>query len=60
MASVFKLGRDKKKKNAPWYFEYKDQDGKKRMRKGFYRQGHHRAIGSKAGNRGSHALDGSN
>ena len=35
MPSVFKLGRDKKKKNAPWYFEYKDQDGAKRMKKGF-------------------------
>jgi hypothetical protein len=35
MASVFKLGRDKKKRNAPWYFEYQDHDGKKRMRKGF-------------------------
>lgn len=35
MASVFKLGRDKKKKNAPWYFEYQDHLGKKRMRKGF-------------------------
>jgi site-specific recombinase XerD len=35
MASVFKLGRDKKKKSSPWYFEYKDQHGKKKMRKGF-------------------------
>ena len=35
MPSVFKLGRDKNKKNAPWYFEYKDQDGSKRMKKGF-------------------------
>ncbi len=35
MASVFKLGRDKKKKSAPWYFEYKDHHGKRRMRKGF-------------------------
>ena len=35
MASVFKLGRDKKKRNAPWYFEYKDHHGKKRMRRGF-------------------------
>ena len=35
MASIFKLGRDKKKKSSPWYFEYKDQHGKKKMRKGF-------------------------
>jgi integrase len=35
MASVFKLGRDKKKRNANWYFEYCDHNGKKRMRKGF-------------------------
>lgn len=35
MASVFKLGRDKKKRNAVWYFEYRDHNGKKRMRKGF-------------------------
>ena len=35
MASVFKLGRDKGKRNASWYFEYVDQHGKKRMRKGF-------------------------
>ncbi|WP_442483338.1 tyrosine-type recombinase/integrase [Aeoliella sp. SH292] len=35
MASVFKLGRDKKRKGAPWYFEYLDHHGKKRMRKGF-------------------------
>ena len=35
MASVFKLGRNKKKKNSPWHFEYKDEHGKKRMKKGF-------------------------
>jgi site-specific recombinase XerC len=35
MASVFKLGRDRKKRNAPWYFEFRDQNGKRRMRKGF-------------------------
>jgi integrase len=35
MASVFKLGRDKKKRHAVWYFEYQDHKGKKRMRKGF-------------------------
>ena len=35
MASVFKLGRNKRKKNSPWYFEYKDENGKKRMMKGF-------------------------
>jgi integrase/recombinase XerD len=39
MASIFKLGRDKKKKNAPWYFEYKDHKGRKRMRKGFTDKG---------------------
>ncbi len=35
MASVFKLGRDKRKKNAAWYFEYLDHNSKKRMKKGF-------------------------
>ena len=35
MASVFKLGRDKGKRNASWYFEYVDHKGKKRMKKGF-------------------------
>jgi integrase len=35
MASVFKLGRDKKKRRSHWYFEFVDHDGKKRMRKGF-------------------------
>ena len=35
MASVFKLGRDKGKRNASWYFEYKDHLGDKRMKKGF-------------------------
>lgn len=35
MASVFKLGRDKGKRNACWYFEYVDHRGKKRMKKGF-------------------------
>ena len=35
MASVFKLGRDKGKRNTAWYFEYKDHLGKKRMKKGF-------------------------
>ena len=35
LASVFKLGRDKKKRNAVWYFEYQDHNGKKLMRNGF-------------------------
>ena len=39
MASVFKLGRDKKRKNTPWYFEYRDHNGKKRMKKGFTDKG---------------------
>ena len=39
MASVFKLGRDKKKRHAPWYLEYKDELGKKRMKKGFTDKG---------------------
>jgi hypothetical protein len=39
MASVFKLGRDKKKRNAPWHLEYKDEFGKKRMKKGFTDKG---------------------
>ncbi len=39
MASVFKLGRNKRKRNAPWYFEFQDEHGKKRMRKGFTDKG---------------------
>ena len=39
MASVFKRGRDKGKKGASWYFEYRDEFGKKRMRKGFTDKG---------------------
>lgn len=35
MASVFKLGRDKGKRNASWYYQFIDHDGQKRMRKGF-------------------------
>lgn len=47
MASVFKLGRDKKKRNAPWYFEYKDESGKKRMKKGFTDKGLTEKLASK-------------
>ncbi len=39
MASVFKLGRDKGRRNAHWYFEYFDHLGKKRMKKGFTDKG---------------------
>jgi len=39
MASVFKLGRNKGKKGSPWHFEFKDENGKKRMRKGFTDKG---------------------
>ncbi|MEX0702387.1 MAG: site-specific integrase, partial [Planctomycetales bacterium] len=35
MASIFKLGRDKGKKNACWYYQYIDHEGRKRVRKGF-------------------------
>ena len=47
MASVFKLGRDKKKRNASWYFEFKDEHGKKRMRKGFTDKGLTEKLASK-------------
>ena len=47
MASVFKLGRDKKKRHAPWYFEYKDEFGKKRMKKGFTDKGLTEKLASK-------------
>jgi len=39
MSSIFKLGRDKGKRNAHWYFEYQDHRGKKRMKKGFTDKG---------------------
>ena len=35
MASIYKRGRDKGKKNAPYYFDYKDESGKFRQKKGF-------------------------
>lgn len=34
MASIFKRGRDKHKKRAPWHFEYTDHLGKRRTEKG--------------------------
>ena len=35
MASIYKKGRDKKKKHAPWYVDYFDQAGKRQTVKGF-------------------------
>jgi len=35
MTSIFKLGRDEGKRNSPWYFNYLDANGKRRMKKGF-------------------------
>lgn len=35
MASIYKLGRDKKKKHAPWYIGYRDHTGKRKVVKGF-------------------------
>lgn len=35
MASVYKRGCDKSNKRAPWYFSYKDEQGRWRQRKGF-------------------------
>ena len=34
MASVFKRGRDKGKRGSAWHFEFVDENGKRRMRKG--------------------------
>ena len=48
MASVFKLGRDKGKRDASWYFEYVDQNGKKRMKKGFTDKALTRQLANKA------------
>lgn len=39
MASIFKLGKDKRKKGAPYHIEYVDHDGKTRRRKGFSDKG---------------------
>ncbi|GAA4470059.1 hypothetical protein GCM10023156_62980 [Novipirellula rosea] len=39
MASVFKRGRDKGKRGAAWHFEFIDEKGKPRMRKGFTDKG---------------------
>ena len=35
MATIYKKGRDKKKRHAPWYIDYFDHPGKRRTRKGF-------------------------
>jgi site-specific recombinase XerD len=35
MASIFKKGRDKSKRRSVWYVSYDDENGKRRMRKGF-------------------------
>ena len=47
MASVFKLGRDKGKRGAHWYFEYQDHLGKKRMKKGFTDKGLTKQLAAK-------------
>ncbi|QDU57513.1 Tyrosine recombinase XerD [Aeoliella mucimassa] len=39
MASVFKRGRDKGKKNAVYYFSYDDHEGKRRTKKGYTDKG---------------------
>lgn len=39
MASVFKLGKDKRKKGATYYLEYTDHTGRVRRRKGFTDKG---------------------
>ncbi len=35
MASIFKLGKDKRDKKASYHFEYADEHGRRRRRKGF-------------------------
>lgn len=35
MASIYKKGRDKKNKHAPWYIDYLDQAGQRKTVKGF-------------------------
>ena len=35
MASVFKRGRDKKRRGSFWYVSFDDEHGKRRTRKGF-------------------------
>jgi len=39
VASIFKKGRDKRKKRASWYISYTDENGKSRMKKGFTDKG---------------------
>ena len=39
MASIFKLSRDKGKKNKPWYIQYFDHEGKRVTEKGFTDKG---------------------
>ncbi|WP_442483398.1 tyrosine-type recombinase/integrase [Aeoliella sp. SH292] len=38
MASVFQLGADKGKRDAPWWIEYIDEFGKRRRKKGYSRK----------------------
>ena len=50
MASVFKLGKDKRKKGATYYLEYTDQTGRVRRRKGFTDKGLTTQLASKLEN----------
>ena len=50
MASVFKRGRDKGKRNAPYWIEYFDHEGKRRRKKGFSEKGLSEQLAAKLEN----------
>ncbi len=50
MASIFKRGRDKGKRNAPYWIEFFDHDGKRRRKKGFSEKGLSEQLAAKLEN----------
>jgi integrase len=50
MASVFKRGRDRGKRNAPYWIEFFDHEGKRRRKKGFSEKGLSEQLAAKLEN----------
>lgn len=50
MASIFKRGRDKGKRNAPYWIEFYDHEDKRRRRKGFSEKGLSEQLAAKLEN----------
>jgi len=58
MATIYKKGRDKKKKHAPWYIDYFDHFGKRRTRKGFTDKSRTQQLAAKLENEALHRKSG--